>query len=515
MSLNSYIYLKVGEHKKMKTDIDDIDEKDDDEVVTFDPTLDIQQIRKYSIDLFIPLTVRLKYLILFHKTMTDQFNELISCINGMYSFSRTISLKHYIKEISLCEDIPIIYRIECARNISEEGYPIINTICKHNLFKLLPTPIRVETVFYLMKSKMDTYEKESRMYFCEIVNDISIETLYRFKLIQSLEKHFQDDLFYFYVNDSCHQFVNCSYNMYAYRVICCQYIFQKCQEYLHEYSNEFLLQVASNPHIDEDIRADACDILLAYGTPENVENARMILFVIGGGERARNNIFKNSQNVHNRSIEESVEKLIEFISSYIPRSVSPYTFDKAKEEIEDCIARETDLNQDILNKAIIRITIDRATYGRFNMTLSTIISKMWTYIQDSQYKTELEKRLLEELIDSHNKCSSGYVSRIVNCISGFGDVSLQISFEDQIITVLETRLNSKIMEEDEITSDTILDEMTLPVRFYDKRGTFLKFFRTHISKIREDMYQEFKGHISDHDYDLFFRKAIMHYEGVF
>ena len=62
--------------------------------------------------------------------------------------------------------------------------------------------------------------------------------------------------------------------------------------------------------------------------------------------------------------------------------------------------------------------------------------------------------------------------------------------------------------------DTILDEMTLPVRFYDKRGTFLHFFRTNISKIREEMYDEFKEYISSEDYDLYFRKAIMHYEGL-
>ena len=70
------------------------------------------------------------------------------------------------------------------------------------------------------------------------------------------------------------------------------------------------------------------------------------------------------------------------------------------------------------------------------------------------------------------------------------------------------------MEEDEKDSDLILEEMTLPIRFFDKRGNFLKFFRTHISKIREDMYLEFKDYITDQDYDLFFRKAIMHYEGV-
>ena len=240
----------------------------------------------------------------------------------------------------------------------------------------------------------------------------------------------------------------------------------------------------------------------------------MILFVIGGGERIRNNIFKNSQNVHNHAIESSVETLIEYISTYIPSRVKPYTFEKAKEELEKCITNQDKYDKKILEQAIIRITIDRAVYGRLHFSLYQIITKMWTFIQDSEYKQELENRLLEELIDSNNKCSSGYVSRIVNTISGFGEVSLRISFEDQIVSVLEIRLNAKIMTEAEDVADKILDEMTLPVRFYDKRGTFLKFFRTHISKIREEMYQEFREYITDQDYDLFFRKAIMHYEGL-
>ena len=91
-------------------------------------------------------------------------------------------------------------------------------------------------------------------------------------------------------------------------------------------------------------------------------------------------------------------------------------------------------------------------------------------------------------------------------------MSLQISFEDQIVTVLETRLNAEIMNDE--NADTILDEMTLPVRFFEKRGTFLKFFRTHISRIREEMYEEFKDYVNTYDYDMYFRKAIMHYEGL-
>ena len=474
--------------------------------VVVDYNLSLQDIRKNAIDLFLDSNTRMKYLELFYQRDCDQFNELISCINGMYFFSRTNSIKEYITQIAHNEHIPLIYRIECSKNLNEDGFEIINLLCKHRLFKCLPTPIRTETVIYIMNEK---YKEESLVYFCEILNDSYIDNLYRFKLIQRLEYLFKDELFDYYIKECCYQFITCRSNHISYRVICCQYIFQKCKE-LHDFSNSFLLEVASDPLVDEDIRADACDILLGYGTNENVEKARMILFVIGGGDRMRNNVFKNSQNVHNQAIESSVEKIIEFISAYT--SMNQYTFDKVKEEIEEKIKNHE--KYEILKESIVRITIDRATYGRLNYTLSAIITKMWSYIQDSEYRDELEKRLFEELIESNNKCSSGYVSRIVNTISGFGEMSVQIGFEDQIVSVLENRLNKKIEEEDEKDIDLILEEMILPVRFYDKRGNFLKFFRKNISFIREEMYLEFKDDITSPDFDLYFRKAISHYEGV-
>lgn len=537
--------------KKTVDKVDNIDDQEDDEeVFVFNPDIETSQIRRHAMDLFSPLDIRLQYLELFYKRDPTQFSELISCINGMYSFSRTVSLKAYVIGIAWSALIPIIYRIDCAKNVNDDGYPILNQLCHDPLFAFEPTPIRVETVMYLMKiglkeekgkekakekakeknnekekengkdkdketdkdENIKKYKENARNFFCEIVNDVHVDCLYRFKLIQRLENDFKDELFHYYADVASLRFVESHHNHLVYRVICCQYMFQKCDAPLHIFANEFLLHIASLPDINEDIRADACDILLAYGTPENVENARMILFVLGGGERARHNIFKNSQNVHNQAVEESVEKMIEFISTFIPRTVSPYTFEKAKDELTELIKLEPDDDKrTILENAMIRITIDRAIYGRFNLSLANIIAKMWTYIQDSSYREELQKRLLEELIDSNNKCSSGYVSRILNSLSGFGDISLQISFEDQIISVLETRLNNEIMNDE--NSDIILDEMILPVRFFEKRGTFLKFFRTHISRIREEMYDEFKEFVNTYDYDMYFRKAIMHYEG--
>ena len=46
---------------------------------------------------------------------------------------------------------------------------------------------------------------------------------------------------------------------------------------------------------------------------------------------------------------------------------------------------------------------------------------------------EMRKRMLEELEEMSATCSTGFASRLINVISGFGEFNIRISWEDQII----------------------------------------------------------------------------------
>jgi hypothetical protein len=475
--------------------------------------------RKNAIDLFLPLDQRLQSLVSYYKTEGEAIGELTSCIVGMYFFSKTKNLAEYIQAIVALTEIPIIYRIDCAKQLDGD----IRYTLLFNLFtsewqaiSILPTPLRVSSIIYLMKSQQ--YENDSSRFFCMVLSDQSIDVVYRFRMIQSLEQHFKDDRFLFYARQACQQFIENEANTYTYRAIACQYMFEKCDpdETTRLKMEKLLLQIAEDVTIAEDTRADACDILLQNGSDESRLQARNALFVLGGGDMSRNNVFKNSQNVHVRSIEESVEKLVEKLSVYHPRNGTVFDFDTTREKLLENIKEKKEIREAV-EGALLRILIDRAVYGHSNMTLATILAKMWTYIQDSDHREELEKRLIEELVESNNKCSSGYVSRIVNTLSGFDEqMSISISFEDQIIANLEGRLNACIRKmDDEDEMNDVLDEMTIPVLHYHLRGKFLKFFREHISVIREEMYEEFRHFMEDLDYDFYFRKAIIHYEGCY
>jgi len=61
--------------------------------------------------------------------------------------------------------------------------------------------------------------------------------------------------------------------------------------------------------------------------------------------------------------------------------------------------------------------------------------------------------------------------------------------------------------------DTILTQMMIPTKHFERRLLFLKFFRTYISDIMEEIRDEFKDYMDIPTFDLYFRKAVISYEG--
>ena len=161
-------------------------------------------------------------------------------------------------------------------------------------------------------------------------------------------------------------------------------------------------------------------------------------------------------------------------------------------------------------------------------------------------------------------CSSGFVGRLINTLSGFSDLTINISFQDQIISNFIGRLNSytrkisdmsspfyndrlydvlelmlrnmnipknkaikliidehlennrkeKIDFAIEYFSEQVINEMTVNSNEYNDRRHFLLFFRTYLPFLREELYDEFKEYVNVFEFDLTIRKAISLYEGT-
>jgi len=135
--------------------------------------LDKESLYEQVTDLSIPLKYRLKYINMFYdKFGLDDCLEIINRIGMMYQFSGTKTLQQYLYNICVKSTLHNLLKITASKSlcIFEKnkgiGFETLNIVCKD--FKDVPTPCQIECVCLLMEDKK--YKKESKTYFCDIIN---------------------------------------------------------------------------------------------------------------------------------------------------------------------------------------------------------------------------------------------------------------------------------------------------------------------------------------------------------
>lgn len=435
----------------------------------------------------------------------DDISDIISKLNYMYITSSCEYIAQYLLGISYCKDIDISLRFMCCKiiiehtnkfiNYSQQGYESVNNLCsyKYNIFI-----IRENILWYLMGSYKHKFK--ARKYLIEIINDETIHIKNRYNAILGVENTqlSQKNKNYFIIEGLFHVVFNCINLMY--QLMASQYLLKllhsteskKYKIYL-EKVQLFVVDICLN-HEEYNSRADAADILINCNDKYLKQIGEHEITILGSGT----DYFTNNQNVHIKSIEKSCEKNLEIlmIKVYITQDILI-----SLNEFKELIGEEK-YNQ--LDLAIERIISDRSVYTKYKLTLVSIFCKVYSYIKTSSSKYHLSIRLYEELLDSIGVCSSGFMARIVNCLSGFDDFSVGINFEDQVSAYFTNIVNTKIKLID--NNDLILQEMI------DGGGpTLRKFLLKNLSDIRESMFQDFKDYISDVDFDIYFKKAYIKY----
>jgi len=494
------------------------------------------------------------------------------------------------------------------------GFRVLNDITMK--MDGISTPQQLDAIFTLMEAP--EYKNESLERFRTFLGNHAVPCDYRYRTILVLEldgkggeweRKIPDQEFF--LRESLFFFIHDGKNMTTYKILAGQYMLQNLRKMIDDEERRdiqnILLSVAQDDELDFNIRADAADTLLNVGDEECVTRAREIITLLSFAMGQRRTLFDNTQNVHVTEIEESVMEILssimvnthmlkmesgenvtfEFVRNKIEemlvitkgkKCISPCKHTKC-EMCDNCVIRENsvccdddcDKNLSRKTKIIVslnRIAMDRILYSKYSVTLSGILLRVWSYICKHKSCDEMRKRLLEELYDMSGTCSSGFASRLINVLSGFGDFSIRISWCDQIIANFTGRLNAlarkidhsdsvyltdkshhsdlvmlylsanpdvqKILK-DETKEDVVkkylktnrkkkinliveefkanvLVEMAINTENTSSRANFLKFFRDNMLKIREEMYMEFREHMTDVDFDLWFRAAIMSYE---
>jgi predicted house-cleaning noncanonical NTP pyrophosphatase (MazG superfamily) len=84
--------------------------------------------------------------------------------------------------------------------------------------------------------------------------------------------------------------------------------------------------------------------------------------------------------------------------------------------VEEFLLIDTDLNPYSLIKDVCTLTVSLSSGP---VSYAETFNHLWAYIRSHEHKSELVKRLSEELLDSVNVCANGKLARLVNVVEGY------------------------------------------------------------------------------------------------
>lgn len=168
-------------------------------------------------------------------------------------------------------------------------------------------------------------------------------------------------------------------------------------------------------------------------------------------------VYENTQNVHNIFIESSVGK-----------SIANIIKDNYVVNHNETVA--SILESNLINKSLVFEFFEDSK--KINeVDYKTLFCFVWNRIQKHECKNNIITILDNELDDSKDKCLTGKISRLVNCLVGFyDDVNIEISVNDQLSSIVCQIKKKLLVSQDDESYDNLLKEkisVELKERGYD------------------------------------------------
>jgi predicted house-cleaning noncanonical NTP pyrophosphatase (MazG superfamily) len=164
------------------------------------------------------------------------------------------------------------------------------------------------------------------------------------------------------------------------------------------------------------------------GQQQVAEQQRRWVELARPAPKVERTVYEDGQNVHNTEINNSVlEAAKELVSKY--RSTTGVL------NLDNSIIEKLPDNKRIkINASIHRITTDPSTF-KHGTTLYSIYQALLHYIDQSPYKDELNKRLIEELTEMSSLCATGHLARMMNVLQGFDEtkkMDIKMNIDEEV-----------------------------------------------------------------------------------
>ncbi len=490
----------------------------------------IKSLKEICLNTNLSVDDRYKALVIFNKLIPDE---------GLDMLIRFRDLLNHLQNQQYTDIVKILVRITRCPDMSSHER-LITAVSLYNCFALdvcygcfadlacdksLIIKYRVEAIRYLFATEDDEYLELAQEMLTEIINNKAYPDKFRYEVIagfihktgintmlntDKIRVPYDEEFVYCLQNAF---FMNVG-NEVRYRILSGQHMLQMKCITIDEKNviAEVLLDIARNADYEENVKADAADVVLRLGSSEFIAKARQIITDMGYApvdsrasflDKART-IYSNRQNVHDVNINESVVKFIDRIVTQ-----NAVSFADVHRDVT-AVIREHELSHKqrvSAYQALDRISIDTSTFTDKNVTIAEVFIHVWLTIQkyDDTIRTELEKRMVEELVDMSATCSSGHTYRFVNVLSTY-DTSLTISWKAQIEANIAARVNARIRDisDEDLRVSVAMGSMEKAEP--EDRKVYVEFIRKALSSVREEMYKEFVGdkYISEAEFEQHF-----------
>lgn len=294
---------------------------------------------------------------------------------------------------------------------------------------------------------------------------------------------------------------------------------------------QYILKYCENDEAPEDIRADAADTLLRYGKTTRLR-AREILAEIGysvttvkgvsskgyGKNRTVRikTLSNNSQNLHlilEKYVTEYMEHLIESLHP------DPSGLPEVMDSIKKAAMKLERKARDKVTRSLKRITTDLTTFTKYGITLSEVLLYVWErmkkFSDDKEVELNIRKRLIDELEDMADTCTTGHFVRLLNVFAGYDEV-IRISWKTQISSNTMGRIQHKISKLSDKDKDAIsismlfkgVDDEELSSEDKESIDTYKTYIPKYLKEVKKELVSEFvdEKYISREEFKIIWKK---------
>lgn len=255
---------------------------------------------------------------------------------------------------------------------------------------------------------------------------------------------------------------------------------------------------------DVRVKADVYDHFLLYPSLKN--EALKELKRLGEGLRT----LDSSQNVH--MISADVERWIS--TTLVPVVIKTteehnQLYAALKEELVN-LASATD-TRDVtkLEYALQRLELDNSTYGSLHYKLMTILVKVWRIIDGHESRSELLKRLYEELVEMSETCSTGHLYRLMNVFSGFDNSFITLDPSVELRSVINKRIQNYLSTMSDEDQEEVM-KAWMDGDNEDSEGILVKKLYAQLARIHDEMFADYVGQglMNQQDFSTYYRDIL-------